>query len=354
MSFATKNNILNDIQHGFREGKSTETATHAFLKNIQKAIEKKINLIGIFFDLSKAYAVLDHKILLFKLDAYGIRGLVNQWLKSYLCNQKQYVEINYMENTSWISEKFTSTLKEKKRGVPQGSLLGPVLFLLHISDFPIHIQRGRTALFVDDTNMQIEATNTNILNETIKEVMQQLSSWFYLNKLVINPDKAIVISFHAWQNESNLKPEIVFQDMDIKYKNETKCFGLYLNEDVKWNVHIKQVCNILNKNYYIIHSLKNVTSINTLRIIYFANFHSHLRYGVLFWGGDSQSAEVFKLQKKVVRSICNVKRKTSCRELFRTLNILPVPCVYIMEMVYYIKVNNKVLKQNLAIHDYET
>ena len=86
-SFVTKNNILNDAQHGFREGKSTETATHAFLENIQKAIEKKIHLIGIFFDLSKAYDVLDHKILLFKLDAYGIRGLVNQWFKSYLCTE---------------------------------------------------------------------------------------------------------------------------------------------------------------------------------------------------------------------------------------------------------------------------
>jgi hypothetical protein len=227
MSFATKNNILNDIQHGFCEGKSTETAIHAFLKNIQKAIEKKINLIGIFLDLSKAYAVLDHKILLFKLDAYGIRGLVNQWLKSYLCNQKQYVEINYMENTSWISEKFTSTLKEKKGGVPQGSVLGPVLFLLHISDFPINIQRGRTALFADDTNMQIEATNTNILNETIKEVMQQLSSWFYLNKLVINPDKTIVISFHAWQNESNLKPEMK-DEMKLKCRRRRSNLNSFL------------------------------------------------------------------------------------------------------------------------------
>jgi len=91
MSFVTKN-ILNEAQHGFREGKSTETATHAFLENIQKATEKKIYLIGIFFDLSKAYDGLDHKILLFKLDAYGIRGHVNQWFKSYLCNRKQYVE----------------------------------------------------------------------------------------------------------------------------------------------------------------------------------------------------------------------------------------------------------------------
>jgi hypothetical protein len=120
MSFIIKNNILNHAQHGFHEGKSTETATHAFLENIQKAIEKKINLIGILFDLSKAYDVLDHKILLFKLDAYGIRGIVNQWFKSYLCNRKQYVKINYMENTSQILEKFTSTVQETKGGVPQG------------------------------------------------------------------------------------------------------------------------------------------------------------------------------------------------------------------------------------------
>jgi hypothetical protein len=157
------------------------------------------------------------------------------------------------------------------------------------------------------------------------------------------------------RHRNNLKPEIVFQDMDIKYKNETKFLGLYLTEDVKLDVHINYVCNMLNKNFYVIQSLKTVTSINTLRSIYFANFHSHLRYGILFWGGNSQSTKVFKLQKKVVRLICNVK-KTSCRELFRMLNILPVPCVhvYIMETTYYITLNNKGLKQNMAIHNYKT
>jgi hypothetical protein len=130
--------------------------------------------------------------------------------------------------------------------------------------------------------------------------------------------------------------------MDVKHKNETKVLGLYLTEDVKWDVHMKHVCNILSKNYYVIQSLKTVTSINTLRSMYFANFHSHLRYGILFWGGDSQSTKVFKLQKKVVRLICNVKRRMSCRELFRTLNKLPVPCVYIMATIYYIKLNNRV------------
>ena len=158
---------------------------------------------------------------------------MNQWFKSYLCNWKQYVEINYMENTSQISEKFTSTLKETKGGVPQGSVLGPVLFLLCTNDLPTNIQKGTTTQFANDTNIQIEATNANILNEKIIEVMQQLSSWFYLHKLIINTDKTTAISLHALQNKGNLKPEIIFQDMAIKYTNETKFLFLYLTEDVK-------------------------------------------------------------------------------------------------------------------------
>jgi hypothetical protein len=98
--FLTKNGILNNAQHGFRKGKLTETATHAFIENIQEALEKKKHLIGVFLDLSKAYDVLDHKILLYKLNTYGIRGLANQWITSYLSNRKQYVEINYRDRTS--------------------------------------------------------------------------------------------------------------------------------------------------------------------------------------------------------------------------------------------------------------
>ena len=147
--------------------------------------------------------------MLFKLSTYGVRGLVNQWFTSYLSNRKQYVEINYTENTSQTSEKHKSTLKELKGGVPQGSVLRPVLFLLYINDLPINIQKGRTTLFTDNTNIQVEATNVNMLSDIIREVMQQLSSWFRLNKLVINPDKTIVMSFHAWQNKNNPSPEII-------------------------------------------------------------------------------------------------------------------------------------------------
>ena len=173
-----------------------------FLKIFKGLQKKRQTSLELFFDLSKAYDVLDHNILLFKLEAYGIRGILNQWFKSYLVNHKQYVEIKYMGNTSWNFKKFTSYLKEMKSRVPQGLVLSPVLFMLCINDLPINIQGGRTILFADDTNVQIEATNVNILNEKIKEVVQQLSSWFSSNKLVINTDKTTVMSFHAWQNKS--------------------------------------------------------------------------------------------------------------------------------------------------------
>jgi hypothetical protein len=93
-------------------------------------------------------------------------------------------------------------------------------------------------LFADDINIQIEADNAETLNRKIKEAMQQFSMWFYINKLVINTEKTTAISFHAWQNENNLKPQIVFRDMDIRYKGDTKFLGLYLTEDVKWDVHM--------------------------------------------------------------------------------------------------------------------
>jgi hypothetical protein len=104
-----------------------------------------------------------------------------------------------------------------------------------------------------------------------------------MNKLLINTEKTIAMSFHTWQNISNFKQHIVFKDLDITYKGETKFLGLYLSEDIKWNVHIEHLSNILNRNYYIIQSLKNITRINILRSVYFARFYSHFRFGILFW-----------------------------------------------------------------------
>jgi hypothetical protein len=128
-------------------------------------------------------------------------------------------------------------------------------------------------------------------------------------------------------------PQVVFKGGDIPYSTETKFLGICINENMKLNSHIKYSSSKLNTSYYMISSLKNVISPCVLRTIYLVCFHVHLRYGLTLWGGDPESIRIFRLQKKVIRIIGKAGRHASCRNLFKDLNILPLPCVYISEVV---------------------
>ena len=130
LTFLKKHRILTDIQHGFIENKSTETASQSFIESVQEALANQRKAIGIFLDLSKAY-VINHETLLDKLDLYGVRGTINNWFKSYLSRRTQVVEISYPNEKESIQEKLQSLPKKIEHGVPQGSILGPLLFLLY-------------------------------------------------------------------------------------------------------------------------------------------------------------------------------------------------------------------------------
>jgi len=154
--------------------------------------------------------------------------------------------------------------------------------------------------------------------------------------------------------KSQLIPHVQLEGRDVPYNTDTKFLSVFTNENMKWTKHIRYLSSKLNTSLYMISSLKNITNTHVLRTMYFACFHMHLRYRVTLWGGDPEGLRIFRLQKKAVRIMSNVSRNTSCRKLFKDLKILPLPCVYISEVVYKAKSNWKQAKQNKEILNYNT
>jgi hypothetical protein len=152
--------------------------------------------VGLFLDLTKAFDVISHNIVLAKLQLYGLRGNIHSWMSSYLSGRTQFVEIQHVDEKTSNLKTFTSSLKVIKHGVPQGSVLGPLLFLLFINDLPQALQETKVVLFADDTNILIDKNLTS-LNEKTLTVWKQLDNWFYENRLIINMDKTEALLFQG-------------------------------------------------------------------------------------------------------------------------------------------------------------
>jgi hypothetical protein len=159
------------------------------------------------------------------------------------------------------------------------------------------------------------------------------------------------MSFHTTQKRSSLKLQVKFDSLDTAYKSETKFLG---RENMKWDVHAKSLSSKLGQICYMIQFLKDVMRPHVIRSFYFAYFHAHLKYGLIFWSGGTESKSIFKLQKWVIRIISRVGIHTSCRQLFSNLHILHIVCLCIPEILCYIKINFEKLKQNTEIHSHST
>jgi len=154
---------------------------------------------------------------------------------------------------------------------------------------------SKIVLFSVNTNILVSEANMNNFQYKLNIVLNELQTWFALNSLVVNVEKTLAMSFHTVQNKKPVLPHVIFEGRDIEYNNETKFLGIHINENMKWNSHIKYLSSKLNTSYYMISSLKNVMIPYVLRTIYFACFHAHLRYGVTLWGGDRESIRIFLL-----------------------------------------------------------
>ena len=224
VDFLEKNNIIYEHQYGFQKNKSTSSAILDLYSQLIESIENKKFACSIFLDFAKAFDTVNHEILLKKLEYYGIRGVANKWFRSYLTNRSQNVKIGgiYSE-TNCISH-----------GVPQGSILGPTLFLLYINDINVSSKKLKFLLFADDTSTVFTHDNLKTNEETYNTELRYVHDWLNANKLSLNIKKSNMVIFQTPQKKKNLDIQIKINNTVIEEHSYTKYLGILLDNKLTW------------------------------------------------------------------------------------------------------------------------
>ncbi len=294
-NFLEIHNILYEQQYGFRKNKSTIHSLIQITEQIKYSIEKGMYGCGIFIDLKKAFDTVNHSILLKKLEHYGIRGTSLQWFTSYLTNRKQYVYHNG----------HSSKIKSISCGVPQGSVLGPLLFLLYINDLPHVSNILRFYLFADDTNLYYESKNLKQLEKVVNKEMNKIFQWLCSNRLALNISKTNFVIFHPYNKP--LK-EVITLKINKKAIAEEPCvkyLGVLIDSTLSWKSQISTITKKISRSIGIMYKLRPFVNVKIMKSVYYSIIYPHLIYGIQVWGSAFKTAliNLNTMQKKAVRMI---------------------------------------------------
>ena len=294
--FLETHNILFENQFGFRKNNSTSLALIQITEKIKETIDNKKFGCGIFIDLRKAFDTVNHNILLNKLEHYGIRGFALNWFNSYLSNRKQYVFHNGE----------SSNLQPITCGVPQGSVLGPILFLLYINDLPNISNILQFYLFADDTNIYYEAENLDKLELVINKELKKLHTWLIVNRLSLNIDKTNFVVFHPYNKPLKKHITLKIYKKAISEKEQVKYLGITIDSTLSWRNHIDNVSNKISKTVGLLYKIRYFVDIKIIKTLYYSLVYPHLIYGIEVWGSAAETHlnKLLILQKKIVRLIC--------------------------------------------------
>ena len=268
------NNLLYPSLYGFRREHSTEFATLELTDRILQDIDARNLSLTVFMDLSKAFDTLDHSILLTKLKYYGIQDDELMWFSSYLTNRQQYVELDGI----------SSELKPLFTGVPQGSILGPLLFLIYINDIPQSSQHFKYILYADDTTLSTTVQFRSATQIDINNELSNVHNWLAVNKLSLNVKKTKYVLFHAMNKPTQgLVPDLAIDRINIERVSTFYFLYIHLNENMLWTTHIDTISSKIAQFSGILNRLKRFLPIYVLRTLYCSMVLSRLTYGILTW-----------------------------------------------------------------------
>ena len=351
--FIDKNKILSDTQFGFRKKMSTETALMKFMDYVHSGLAAKHFVGTVFMDLSKAFDVMNHDILKLKLEHYGFRGIFLELIMSFVRDRRYFVNVNGLN----------SDICNVNIGVPQGSTLGPLLFLIYINDMKNSSSILKFIQFADDTTILFSCSDFNQLKLTLETEGNKVIEWLIANKLLINLNKTQSMMFTFKRNRQLLSLNL--NDITIVEQENVTFLGIVIDNKLNWKAHISHICSKVSKSIAIIRLLRFIFPKQILKMLYMSLIHSYLNYCNLIWGSaeDGIIKPLFILQKKAIRIINKSHYLDHTSPIFKSLEILTVYQMFDLNCsVFVFKCLNfhmfpyyrEKISQNQNVHNYNT
>ena len=343
VQFLDRNKVTIPGQYGFRSGHSTAMAILDMVEKVRGAWGRGNRALGVFIDLKKAFDTVDHDILLAKLEHYGVRGVSLEFFRSYLRGRSQYVTYGGYESERGPLD----------CGVPQGSVLGPLFFLLYVNDMGCAGKGLEFILFADDTNIFAEGRDLSELIRRVNKGLESLSAWFRCNKLTLNLKKTEYIYFRNTRSDTATPEGLQIGGEIIRRVEGTRFLGVWIDEGLKWSVHITNVKTKVSQLLGVLGRARAVLRPNVLRSIYNGLVLPHLQYCLMVWGDFSGGRNttigntILKYQKQFAGMIAGKYGKYHADPLFSRFGMLKIEDLYKQQLrIHAWQCWNKLLPEN--------
>ena len=355
LSFINKNKLLYKFQFGFRADHSPQLALIYLIDKISNALENGEFVLGVFLDFSKAFDTVNHEILFTKLNHYGVRDNALEWFKSYLSNREQFVSYDGFESTKRVI----------KCGVPQGSILGPLLFLIYINDLALVSDKLFALLFADDSNMFLTGQNPDSLIDSMNTELEKVIDWLNVNKLSLNLKKTHFIIFRRRKERILLTNVLKINDIVIEMTENTKFLGVLIDQHLNFQSHIAYIKGKISRTLGILYKAKKLFDHTILLMLYNSFINPLFAYCICVWGNAPESYldPLIKLQKRAIRVIAGVKKLAHTAPLFKKLKVMNLKNIYIYNTILIMykfhqdklpSIFHSMFIRNNEIHSYNT
>jgi hypothetical protein len=313
----TTYNLLHENQSGFRKDHSCHTALTNMVEQFYTNIKDEQLTGAIFADFAKAFDVIDHKLLLKKLDKYKLSQSLIKLIQSFLENRQHLVSVN-QTNSGYLVQKY---------GVPQGSILGPLLFSIYINDLPLHITDSSCEMFADDTSLHTKDSNINTLTTKLQKTINQLVTWSEHNHMALNSKKTKCMLITTAQKRHHIPTaelNLFVKNEKIQEVDSHLILGVTIQNNLSWNNYLGDISSRISSKLHLLKRIKNFLNATCRKIFFHAYIQSIIDYASTLWD-QSTKTDIEPISNTHKRAIKQILSKSSLNNTdYIQLDILPL------------------------------